>query len=37
MIQKLAISEGIPYQTFIASILHKFVDGRYMEKSLIKT
>lgn len=32
MIQKLALSEGIPYQTFIASILHKFVDGRYMEK-----
>lgn len=35
MIQKLALSEGIPYQTFIASILHKFVDGRYMEKQPI--
>jgi len=33
MIQKLALSEGIPYQTFIGSILHKFVDGRYMEKT----
>lgn len=31
-IKKLAISEGIPYQTFIVSILHKFVDGRYVEK-----
>lgn len=31
-IQKLALSEGIPYQTFIASILHKFADGRYSEK-----
>lgn len=32
MIQKLALSEGIPYQTFISSILHKFADGRYVEK-----
>lgn len=32
MIQKLALSEGIPYQTFITSILHKFADGRYVEK-----
>jgi predicted DNA binding CopG/RHH family protein len=31
-IQKLAIREGIPYQTFIASILHKYADGRFMEK-----
>jgi predicted DNA binding CopG/RHH family protein len=31
-IRKLAMSEGIPYQTFIASILHKFADGRYLEK-----
>ena len=34
MIQKLALMEGIPYKTFISSILHKFVDGRYMEKQL---
>jgi len=32
MIQKLALLEGIPYQTLISSILHKFVDGRYIEK-----
>jgi predicted DNA binding CopG/RHH family protein len=31
IIQQMAISEGIPYQTFIASILHKFADGRYTE------
>lgn len=31
-IQKLALAEGIPYQTFIGSILHKFADGRYEEK-----
>ena len=30
-IQKLALREGIPYQTFISSILHKFADGRYTE------
>jgi predicted DNA binding CopG/RHH family protein len=30
-IQKLAQREGIPYQTFISSILHKFADGRYTE------
>jgi predicted DNA binding CopG/RHH family protein len=30
-IQQMAIREGIPYQTFIASILHKFADGRYTE------
>lgn len=34
MIKKLALSEGLPYQTFIASILHKFADGRYIEKNL---
>ena len=27
-IQARALEEGIPYQTFIASILHKFVSGR---------
>ena len=31
-IQKLALKEGIPYQTFIASILHKYADGRYLDK-----
>jgi len=33
-IQKLALREGIPYQTFIASILHKYADGRFMEKQI---
>ena len=27
-IQVKAVSEGIPYQTLIASILHKYVSGR---------
>ena len=31
-LQKLALVEGIPYQRFITSILHKFADGKYIEK-----
>jgi len=31
-IQKRAIDEGIPYQTLISSILHKYVSGRLAEK-----
>lgn len=27
-LQKRALAEGIPYQTLIASILHKYVEGR---------
>jgi predicted DNA binding CopG/RHH family protein len=30
-IQKRAVTEGIPYQTFIASTLHKFVTGKLKE------
>ena len=30
-LQKRALSEGIPYQTLIASILHKYVEGRLRE------
>ena len=33
-IQKRAIMEGIPYQTLIASILHKYAAGRLVEKDL---
>ena len=31
-LQKKAMYEGIPYQTYISSILHKFVNGRLIEK-----
>jgi predicted DNA binding CopG/RHH family protein len=31
-IQARALEEGIPYQTLIASVLHKFVTGRFVEK-----
>ncbi len=32
-IQKRALEEGIPYQTLISSILHKYVNGRLVERS----
>jgi predicted DNA binding CopG/RHH family protein len=31
-IQKRALAEGIPYQTLIASVLHKYVSGRLVER-----
>ncbi len=31
-IQKRALEEGIPYQTLIASLLHKYASGRLAEK-----
>lgn len=32
-IQSRALEEGMPYQTLIASVLHKFVSGRLVESS----
>jgi len=32
-IQTRAAEEGVPYQTLIASVLHKFVAGRFTEKA----
>ena len=31
-IQARALEEGIPYQTFIASVLHKYASGRLYER-----
>ena len=31
-LQRKAIEEGLPYQTFISSILHKYIAGRLVEK-----
>jgi predicted DNA binding CopG/RHH family protein len=31
-LQNLAVEEGIPYQTLMASILHKYVTGRLVER-----
>jgi predicted DNA binding CopG/RHH family protein len=32
-IQKRALEEGIPYQTLIASVIHKYVSGRLVDRS----
>ncbi len=34
-IQVKALEEGVPYQTLIASVLHKYVSGRLIEKSTL--
>lgn len=31
--QKKALQDGLPYQTLISSILHKYIDGRLVEKT----
>ena len=33
-IQVKALEEGIPYQTLISSILHKYISGKLTEKKL---
>jgi predicted DNA binding CopG/RHH family protein len=32
-LKKRAVEEGIPYQTLISSLLHKYVSGRLVEKA----
>ncbi len=32
-IQTLAIEDGLPYQTLISSILHRYVTGRLIDKA----
>jgi len=36
-IQVKALEEGMPYQTLIASVLHKYVSGRFVEKTGLVT
>ena len=31
-LQKKALEEGIPYQTLISSVLHKYINGRLVEQ-----
>jgi predicted DNA binding CopG/RHH family protein len=31
-LQKRAVREGIPYQTLISSVLHKYISGALIEK-----
>ena len=30
-LQKRAVSEGLPYQTYVSSIIHKFINGNLVE------
>lgn len=30
-LQRKAVKEGIPYQTYVASLIHRFVNGRLVE------
>lgn len=30
-LQKKAMEQGLPYQTFVSSLLHKYVTGRLVE------
>ena len=32
-LQKKAMEEGLPYQTLISSILHKYINGRLVDKA----
>ncbi|MBK7219583.1 MAG: antitoxin [Candidatus Promineofilum sp.] len=34
-LQSIALEEGIPYQTLMSSILHKYVTGRLVERPRI--
>ena len=31
--RKKAVEEGLPYQTLISSVLHKYINGRMIERS----
>lgn len=31
-LQSIATSEGMPYQTLISSILHKYINNRFVDK-----
>lgn len=34
-IQNIAVEEGIPYQTLISSLIHKFVTGRIVDRNMV--
>ncbi len=33
-IQRKAIQEGLPYQTLISSLIHKYITGTFVEKKV---
>jgi len=34
-IQRKALEEGIPYQTLISSLLHRYINGKLVEKDRV--
>jgi len=36
LIQKRALEEGLPYQTLISSVLHKYINGRLTDAHFSK-
>ncbi|MDH5721544.1 MAG: antitoxin [Spirochaetia bacterium] len=34
-IQNIALNEGIPYQTLVSSLIHKFITGKLIERNKI--
>ena len=34
VLKKRALAEGIPYQTLVSSILHKYVDDRLVDREI---
>jgi predicted DNA binding CopG/RHH family protein len=32
-LQRKAVQDGLPYQTLISSVLHKFINGRLIERT----
>jgi len=34
LLQERAMIEGLPYQTLMSSVLHKYVTGRFAEKNV---
>ena len=34
MVRRIAVQEGLPYQTLLASVIHIFVTGRLVDKRL---
>lgn len=37
MVRRLAVQEGLPYQTLLASIIHKYVTGRLVDRSVAQS
>lgn len=35
-LQARALKEGVPYQTLVSSVLHKYVDGQLVDRSANK-